>query len=394
MCRVRPPPDGTPRRGFAALAWLAFALAFFDQAARAQNLFEPDDYNPSKWARLEYLNFWVQKAPLSTPLVTTGDAAGMGRLGSPGTEVLLGSSFRTPPSLGARFTFGGWLDDEQVFGAEVSLFSVALRAAHFSAASDSLGSPLLAVPFADLSGGKPVESSLLISQPGVQSGRVWADDALVFAGAELEGLGNLSEYLPGTRGTLVAIGGLRFLELRERLKFSSGSTAFTGLTAAHNDVFLTDDSFFGPEFGLRGGWRMRRFTIEATGKAAIGGTFSTQYVSGQEGLTFGYTRLNLLKHEGLFAQPSNSGWHYHRAFSVVPAVQLRAGYDLSKHVRLLLGYEAFLWTRMMRPTAQLDRQINLSQIGGPLVGIARPALQANRTNFWAQGFTIGVQVGY
>lgn len=234
----------------------------------------------------------------------------------------------------------------------------------------------------------------MISQPGVQSGHVWADDAMAFGGAELDGLGNLTEYLPGTHGTLAAIGGLRFLEFRERFKLSSGSTAISGLTTSHNDVFMTGDSFVGPELGLRGGWRTRRFSIEATGKAAIGGTFSTQYVSGQEGLSFAYPRVNLLKREGLFAQPSNGGWRYHRSFSVVPAVQLRAGYDVNKRVRLTIGYEAFLWTRMMRPTSQIDRQINLSQIGGPLVGAARPASQSNRTNFWAQGFTLGVQVGY
>lgn len=376
------------------MAWVTLTLAAFNPSAAAQNPFEPDDYYHARWARLEYLNFWVPKAPLSTPLVTTGNATGLGRLGSPGTDVLLGSSFRTPVSPGARFTFGGWIGDDEAFGGEISLFAVALRAAHFSAASDSLGSPLLAVPFSDVASGPPVESSLVVSQPGVQTGRVWADDALEFGGAALDGLGNLSEYLPGTHGTLVAIAGVRLLDFRERFKFSSGSTSLAGMNTSHDDIFLSKDSFAGPEFGLRGGWRMRRFTIEATGKAAIGATFASQYVSGQDGLQFGYPRLNLQEREGLFAQPSNSGLHYHRTFSVVPAVLFRAGYDVSKHVRLMIGYEAFLWTRMMRPTAQIDRQINLSQIGGPLVGVARPAPQPNRTDFWAQGFTVGVQVGY
>lgn len=394
MCRVRPSPERPLRRWVPAVAWLCLAPAMLLRPAAAQTEFEPDDYYHSTWARLEYLNFWVQKAPLSTPLVTAGNAAGMGRLGSLGTDVLLGGSFRTPLSPGARFTFGGWIGDDEVLGGEFSIFAVALRAAHFSAASNALGSPLLAVPFADVTSGTPVESSLLISQPGVQSGHVWGDDALEFGGAALDGLGNLSDYLPGAHGTLAAIGGVRFLELRERFKFSSGSTTLAGVSTSHNDIFMSQDSFVGPEFGLRGGWRMRRFTIEATGKAAIGGTFATQYVSGQEGLTFAYPRVNLLKHEGLFAQTSNGGWRYLRSFSVVPAVQLRAGYDVSKHVRLTIGYEAFLWTRMVRPTSQIDRQINLSQIGGPLTGVARPAPQSNRTNFWAQGFTVGVQVGY
>lgn len=61
---------------------------------------------------------------------------------------------------------------------------------------------------------------------------------------------------------------------------------------------------------------------------------------------------------------------------------------------LSVQYEAFLWTRMMRPSDQLDRQINLSQLNGPLVGAARPAVLSNHTDFWAQGFTVGLQFNY
>jgi len=49
---------------------------------------------------------------------------------------------------------------------------------------------------------------------------------------------------------------------------------------------------------------------------------------------------------------------------------------------------------MMRPSDQLDRQINLSQLNGPLVGAARPAVLSNHTDFWAQGFTVGLQFNY
>ena len=78
----------------------------------------------------------------------------------------------------------------------------------------------------------------------------------------------------------------------------------------------------------------------------------------------------------------------------MPAARLRLGYDLTDHIRLTASYEAFLWTRIMRPSDQLDRQINLSQTYGPLVGVARPTLPNRHTDFWAQGFTVGIQFNY
>ena len=66
------------------------------------------------------------------------------------------------------------------------------------------------------------------------------------------------------------------------------------------------------------------------------------------------------------------------------------------------GYSALYWNQVVRPGNQMDRGINLSQnqnpsfntAGGGLVGPALPAPQFNRSDFWAQGGTFGVEFQY
>jgi hypothetical protein len=352
--------------------------------------------DPTAWASLEYLNLWTSSAPLPFPLVTSGDAAGGGRLNAPSTRVLLGDGpLATGPFPGFRATLGAWFDFDENFGGEISGFATGLRAAHFQAASNGFQGPLLAIPFADVTSGVPQESSLVVAQPGTSKGRISADDATIFGGLEVDGLINLSDFLPSDDNRLSVVAGVRFLTYKERFQFDSVSIDTTGFTFGTNDVLLAQNTFFGGDLGLRGSRRFQRLTLELTGKAALGPTWQAQYVSNQSNLQFFPPRIQQQPNGGFFTQPSNIGYTYpHRTFSVVPAARLRAGYDLTRNLRLTVSYEAMLWTRMMRPSNELDRQINLSQITGPLAGVARPAVQNRHSDFWAQGFTVGLQLQY
>lgn len=381
----------SPRTSFAALSALLVVLATATTCAGA---FESDDIDPEKWFRLDYVNFWTSHAPLPAPLVTTGDAAGLGRIGAPQTQILLGPG-NLPSSIfpAMRMTVGGWIGD-QPFGGEFSFFTTSLRATHFSASSNASGSPLLAIPFLDVPSGSPQPNSLVVSQPGVASGHVWANDAMQFTGIDLHGLGKLDEYLNNTNASLAVLAGVRIISLRERFTFSSGTDFLSGPSVSHNDIFMTNDTFSGFDVGMRGSCRWRRWTIEGTGRAAVGGTFSTVYVAAQDGLAFAYPRIQTVPGEGWFAQPTNIGRQLRQAFSVVPAAQLRVGYTLTDHLRLTLGYEGFFWTRMLRAPNQLDPRINLTQTFAPLFGPALPTARPSFTNFWAQGFTAGMQFSF
>jgi hypothetical protein len=382
------------RIGVLAIACCVLSVAAGARDSRAGAPTQGVD--PRIWTRFEYVNLWTPGPPLPFPLVTTGDAAGAGHLGAPGTRVLLGDG---PLSVGSfpagRFTIGAWFGFDENFGAEFTTLATGVRAAHYQAASDAAGNPLLAIPFSDVTSGTPTESSLVISQPGVRHGNISINDANAFFSADLDGLVELSDYLPGDMFRTTLLAGIRTMYFAERFQLDSVTTDLSGFSLGHNDIILDQDTFFGADFGLRGSRRFKRFTIELTGKAAIGQTWQVQYVTSQSGLAFVYPRLNSSVRQGFFTQPTNIGYTYpHRVFSVVPAARLRLGYDLTDRIRLTASYEAFLWTQLMRPSDQLDRQINLSQTYGPLVGVARPTLPNRHTDFWAQGFTVGLQFNY
>ncbi|HET6880140.1 MAG TPA: BBP7 family outer membrane beta-barrel protein [Pirellulales bacterium] len=391
MCPQRLLSAEWPRRIWSAALFAALALLIGSSATAAP--FDPDDDEPTTWFRIEYVNFWTSHASLAAPLVTTGDAAGLGRLGAAQTQSLLGpGSLPAPVFPGAKVTLGGWLYDD-FLGGELNVFGTALRASGFSASSGTAG-PLLAVPFADVTSGTPKESSLVVAQPGVSSGRVWADDAMEFSGLDAAALVSLDEHIMNPNVSLTLLGGIKALSFRERFKFSSGTDFLSGASLRHNDMFLANDSFAGVDFGVRGGFRLRRWTIEATGRTAIGASLSTMYIGAQDGMSLAYTRIQTVPGEGWFAQPTNIGRWYRQAFSVVPSAQLRVGYDLTSRLRLTVGYEAFFWMHMLRAPNQIDRNINLNRAIGLAAGPALPSPSPNYTNFWAQGFTAGLQFNY
>lgn len=372
----------------AGLAWLA-------AAGRAPALFAggpAGDAFPRAWLSLEYLNLWAAPAPMSVPLVSTGDSIGLGRLDSPNTTVLFGDR---PMNAGAfpgfRATLGGWFSPEGRFGAEFSGFATGLRAAHFNVASNAQVSPLLAIPFSDASGGTPGESSLVISQPGLRFGRISADDASIFGGLEADGLYKIGGLAPRGDCQLAAIGGLRLVTLWEQFTIDSITADTNGLVQTRDDTFAALNRFFGAEFGLRASRRFRRLTLEMSGKTAFGTTWQAQSAAGHSVLPFTATPAG----SGFFTQPTNAAFVAPQAaFSVVPAARLRLGYDLTRRLRATISYEGLLWTNVIRPSNQLDREINLSQLSGPLVGAARPAPQHRQSDFWAQGFTAGLQFNY
>lgn len=372
-----------------AMAWLLTIASVSAAFAEGEPLH--GDF-PRAWVSLEYLNLWSASAPTPFPLAVTSDAAPTGQPGSPDATVLLGNR---PISIGAfpgfRATLGGWFSANDRLGAEISGFATGVRAAHFQAASDGEGNPWLSIPFSDVTSGTPVESALVVAQPGVRRGRISADDASIFGGIEADGLFKLRSASRSQPGQLAAIGGLRYITLWEQFQLSSVTTEMSGLSQSRDDVLAALNTFLGAEFGLRGGYRYRRVTLQLMGKAAFGTTWQAQSAASHGNFPGNWAATS----SGLFTQSSNTVYiPPQRAFSVVPAARLRLSYDLTQRLRATLSYEALYWTNVIRPSNQFDREINLSQTAGPLVGAARPAAQHRQSDFWAQGLTAGLQLNF
>jgi len=100
----------------------------------------------------------------------------------------------------------------------------------------------------------------------------------------------------------------------------------------------------------------------------------------------------------VYSQPTNIGSFHHDVFSFVPQVQFKLGYDLLSNVRATVGYDFLYWTNVVRPGQQIDRTVNISQtppdaFGGvnQLIGAPRPMPLSNRSDFWAQGISAGLE---
>ena len=370
------------------------------------------------WARADYILWWVKSAPLPVPLVTTGDpnvgfdptlvntVNTAGAIGEPGTRVLLGNSPLAFPALsGVRATAGTWIDEDQRFGAEASGFVLQRQSNTFAAGSDSSGNPPLYFPiFSAIAG---TERAVPIADPLRKfSGDVSVTSALQLWGAEA----NILYTFFSDRGIeLGLLAGFRYADLRESLHINNTTTDLLfGNVTVLNDSFSTANQFYGGQIGGRLGMRFERLSLDVTGKIAAGSTRQTVDIEGD------ITQLgpNPLVPPGLgtfpggvFTQPSNIGKQrtseFTDPFAVLPALEVKLGYDLTPHIRVFGGYELMYWTRVVRPGDQINHTVNLTQNAvldpngtGTLVGPAQPATLFGRSDFWAQGINFGVEVRY
>ena len=387
----------------------------------------------------EYLMWWLKDSPQPVPLVTAVPAAlvpaaganlgdiRIGSLSDPNATVVLGGrDIDTGLRSGARFTAGMWLDDDRRLGVEGSYFFIAPTTVTQSVgATGSANSPLLSVPFFDVTGqstpsGLPGESARPIPSPGAFTrdfpSAIPGETAGVFSQrleSRLQGfevnalLGLSSANADGLR--LEAVGGFRYLSLRESLSFSSavdaGPLGLPDVIYNTADQFTARNDFYGGQLGLRGEYRLSRVVVQATAKVALGDVNEQVRVNGVTltNLVAGPGTPLLTYPGGLFAQPSNIGTHSRDRFAVLPEADVNVGYQVFSCARVSVGYSFLYLSNVARPGNEINRALNVTRIpfnndpaGSAFVpaGPAQPAFNARDSSFWAQGLTFGLEVRY
>jgi hypothetical protein len=351
---------------------------------------------PRFWVSGEYLLWWLKDAPLTVPLVTTGDPTdpvAPGALGRPGTTTLFGpGTYNYPPFSGGRLTAGAWLDSGRRFGLEGSAFLLEQRSAGFNLAGDSLGNPPIYMPVfrADLG----MEGAFTISDPAaVLTGSVATASSTQLWGAEANGLVNLTRR---NGLSIDMLAGFRYLDLRESLTIDVN--AFDPVNVINDvihDQFLTHNQFYGGQLGAKVGLVFNRATVDLAAKVALGTNHQVVDTNGST-TEFGVGSANPGTFPGgVFTQPTNIGRQTRDEFSVIPEVQVKVGYRISAGLSAFVGYEFLYWNQVVRPGDEIDRNVNPTQtLGGTLAGPAVPAPQFNRTDFWAHGLSFGLELRY
>lgn len=404
------------------------ALMMTANVARAQDADAESTSSLASLSRLyggvEYLGWWVKGAPLSVPLVSTGPISTThhGWLSSPDSTILYGAHFGVaqggnntqplPYFSGGRLTLGYHLDDAQRYAVEVSGFGLQNGSAGFEVDGNQNGLPVINIPVFNTTpytpGGRPgglppAEDGLPASLPsdpdrfdsnaGVFTGRVKITNSLQLWGTSLSAV---DTFYRTPSWEISGLAGFRYLHLAEKFHMyyeSSGiSGAYAGQFGTANDVFSTENGFYGSSLGIRGRYIYGPFSVEAAASVAFGASREVLNVNGGFAVYnyFGPARSGP---EGVFAQPANEGQFSSTHFAVVPEVQFKLGYNITPSMQVTIGYDFLYDSNVIRPTDQIDRNIPKGQTflqGGNFVSTTSPARFFRTTDFFAQGLSLGV----
>jgi hypothetical protein len=150
---------------------------------------------------------------------------------------------------------------------------------------------------------------------------------------------------------------------------------------------------------VRGEWRLGRWRLLATQMLALGDMHQRMRINGFL-QTNDFNGLGAVQTfpGAYFALPSNIGNYSQDRFAVVPETTLSLGYQVTRRLRVFLGYTFLYMSNVARPGDQMSHTINPSQ--GPaftglpsntLVGSAAPTFPGSQTDFWIQGLNVGIE---
>jgi hypothetical protein len=351
------------------------------------------------WMTGEY-RLWTVKSSSVVPLVTaTSDPASIGALGDPSTAVLMGGpggSIHYPLLSGGYFAAG---ITGTLFSAEFAGLFTEQQDKHFAVATPGgVGAPTLAVPVFAVApfGVNPAGETSFNN--GSAPMRIDVSTRIHFFGGEANGLLELYNRRELHIGL---IGGFRYFGLHESFDLDTVSTdtARFGSVTTHDGVD-TENNFYGGQFGVRSSLVCGPFSLDVVSKLALGDVRQEVHNAGFTSVTnggFGLPTGNFPA--GIFNMPSNSGWHHRDVFGYLPEADIRVGYFFTENLRGTIGYNVLYLSNVARASTQVDRIINPSQnpllsgaatVSGPLA----PAASFQRTEFWAHGLMVGLELRF
>jgi hypothetical protein len=259
--------------------------------------------------------------------------------------------------------------------------------------NSSMGNPILARPFFDVSTGQ--QSAQLIAYPNFSNGSFNASSTENFQGAEVLWRRALVHSCDGRFDVLV---GYRFqrltdgLEIADSVTGGTASAAPAGTTVNAYDTFHTRNDFNGGELGFATQWHQNRWSLDTLLKLGIGQTRTQVLINGWTTDFQNGSQINAPGFSGgLLALPSNMGIHNSQQFSMMPEIGFTLGYDLTPRLKATAGYTLLYWSNVARPGDQIDLNVDSGQIPPPTTTTAtKPAFALHTSDFWAQGLNLGL----
>lgn len=385
----------------------------------------------------DYLAWLIQKNPLPVPLVTLAsfDDDIPGAIGQPHTRSLLGEEeIKMGWMQGFEVRLKSWISCKM--GLEAAYFILpTVQETESIFTSGEPDSPNLAVPVFDVTGvfglnGVPGETIYVLPGPiegsPFFSGLFRVSLSSLLQGAEINGLYALKRE---SRYTLDWVWGLKWLQLKESLRFTVETTTLPNSPASFNssqfvDRFQITNDFLAGQMGLKGECKFGRFHLEGTVKGALGASIEEMKIHGSSKtitgtvwfLTAGTGNETLAG--GIFAQPSNNGEHCKALFSYGVEARANSVFDITENWAIDLGYTVLWISKVLRPGNQIDRKINSTRTAladasrattgvgpGPVPfgtpasapvpeGSSAPEILFKQSSFWAQGLNAGLRLSF
>ncbi len=292
---------------------------------------------------------------------------------------------------------GWWLDDDEVFGAELGGSFLASRQIAFGQGSP--GTPVIARPFFNVNSQQ--QDASLVTFPGLASGSIAVQSGTRLYGIDANGLmllNNSRDY------PLRLIAGFRYLDLHDDLNIDEtalvapNGQVYAGQQIGVRDNFSCDNYFYGANLGISGGYNLRSLELQATLQCALG--VGQECVTVQGWTSFSGPNGVQQVPGGLLALSSNSGTRIRDVFAVVPEADIDARYAITRHVIVSVGYSFLYWNQVTRAGGQVDTNVNPNLVpssnsyGQPIVTPRDPLLTIHDTDFWAQGVHFGLELRF
>jgi Putative beta barrel porin-7 (BBP7) len=317
----------------------------------------PEGY--SVYGQAELLYWWFRKP--DGPLLFSDT-------GPHGTINIDPSSLMNQQVIGVRPTVGMWLDQDLTLAVEASGFYVGNRQTQTTLTPDTT----IIRPFFDVILGMPSTLTLNPGSSGIITNR------MRLYGAEL----NLRfELCRGSCGHIEFMSGPRFLQLDESIDIQTTDPVLVQIVT---DSFGTHNQFWGWQLGLEAETNCGPFFLKGYAKVAPGELLQTVNINGNTN-TAGIDTAG-----GFLAAPGNIGRYTRSHFSVLPEAGLNVGMMVNEHIRIFGGYSVLFLANAVRPGDQIDPNINVFQTETP----PGPVFSWKDTTFWAQGFTVGLEIRY
>jgi Putative beta barrel porin-7 (BBP7) len=362
------------------------------------------------WFRASYMYMHLKDMPIPQVLATVNGQTAIG------DEKVDFDWFN-----GGRLEGGMWLGCEHTSGLEFGGFILQRRGRDFSAVgSGAPGGPVIARPIIDALPNVPVD--VIVSAPGI-SGNINVAATTRLASGEVSFARNLA-YNDCFQFDVFA--GFRYIDLEDSLQIATDSQALNGATPfvlngsnqiynrlAVTDSFRTRNQLYMGQVGARAEFHRGIWFGAIRGSVAMGPNHQSSDIAG-ESIAYTPNGGQAAAPGGLLAvpggaitaangatmlPPGNAGQYKTDWYTIAPEVGLQVGAQLTRYIRVHIGYNFLYINNVVRPGDLIDTTVNrkfvpFSNAYGTQSGPDRPTLQNGRDDFIAHGIEFGVQLTF